>query len=899
MNNKLKKVAKNLTGKNGVKNLVISIVILVELLAILSVATYAWVETVSSIKITTEDDKELEVDTYVFTEAMIGEGKGTIDLADYFKQGGDMHFAPCSSADGRTMFFPKVTSAGTAYVSSGNGRYRKGSTGDMNTSYLSVTFKLRADVNADFFFDQVPTFSNQSADMRVSVTSQSLGSLSDPETTIYKIADTSNESMVNSVNGGTASVSVKKIANHIKGNNKTKLFSVGAEETKIVTISVWLKGTSLDSNLPQSVSISNFGITSDLTPRHVTLIPTSTWDLTNTTEYYYAWCWNSRKAGVADRLYGPLTLDENEHYSFTYNGVYQDTLFIRCGRSDLTTADMSANWNTLNLWNKTADTTIPDSPVDPTYYIKTISGGSWDGDINGNKSTGDWALPDIVTIKTAYVTGQDTWGTLTSTSYRTTSVSSSEVLEANNASNASALHHSTIHALPGKKVRLTATAANSSYAFVGWYNNSAGTGTALSTSATYDLDASSEAPIEVTYYAKFKEIRTLTIVKYIDGVQSTSNTATGVGSITIGSNTSGTNVTQYSQTVDKGTSVSFSATPGTGYTFDDFYTDTACTDSAGNSMTLNSNTTIYANFVPVGYNVTARACYSTDLGSSYTNSNATGGTVKAGSSTAGATSTATVKYTQTVQLVATAKSGYDFVGWYDGTGSNATRLSTGATYTYTLEQTGAVSVYARFNQKKTTTIYMTYRGYSKMRIYIWGKDDSSLGGTEYLGSWNTSGNKPDYTGNRGLYSISFSSGINEDIGIIVYDGNNNSDRSEYTAHVGNTCLVGPSGSSINTSYTLGNDRYIYFTKKWTNNYLHYWGGSIGSTSWPGVNMTNKAYTNSNNEDVLYYVINSGNTAVIFHDNNGTQTGDTTLGDNSCFYFSSANQPASIWAPSTN
>lgn len=892
MNSKLKKFAKNLTGKNGIKNLVISIVILVELIAIASVATYAWVETVSSIKITTEATKELEVDTYVFTEADIGEGKGTIDLGGYFKQGGDMHFAPCSSADGRTMYFPKVTSEGNAYVSSGTGRYRKGSTSDMNTSYLSVTFKLRAAVNADFYFTQVPTFSAQTDNMRVSVTSQSLGS-GDPDTTIYKIADTSNESMVNSVNGGTTSVSVKKIANHIKGTNKTKLFSVGAEETKVVTISVWLKGTSMNSNLPLNISISNFGITSDLTPRHVTLIPTSTWDIANTTEYYYAWCWQPNKSGVdPNALYGPLTLDENEHYSFTYPGVYDKLLFIRCGRSDLTTAMMANSWSTLNLWNKTGDLSVPASPVDPTYYIKTISGGEYDGDIYGNKSTGDWAQPDIVTIKTATVTGMENWGSQTSTSYRGTSVSSSDVLEANNASNASALHHDTIHALPGKKVRLIASPTNSNYQFVGWYNNSAGTGSALSTSATYDFNASSEAPIEITYYAKYKEVRKLTLVKCIDGVQTNTTTAVGVGTMTIGGHTSSADAASYNYTFNKGTSVSFSATAGSGYELDDIYTDSGCTDPAGSSVTLNSNTTYYVNFTRSSYNVTARAYYSTNLGSSYTANNSTGGTVKAGSSNAGATSTASVKYTQTVQLVAAAASGYDFIGWYDGTGSSATKLSGDATYTYTLNSTSAVSVYARFNQKKTTTIYMTYRGYSKMRVYTWGKTT----GKKYNGEWNTSGNKPTYTGNRGLYSISFDSGFNEDIGIIVSDDGSETVRNEYTAHINNTCLIGPSGSSINTSYTLGSDRYIYFTKNWDNNYIHYWGGS-GST-WPGVKMTNKAYTNDMNQDVLYCVINNNNTSVLFHNNSGTQTGDTTLGSNSCFYYNGSGA-AGTWSPSTN
>lgn len=42
------------------------------------------------------------------------------------------------------------------------------------------------------------------------------------------------------------------------------------------------------------------------------------------------------------------------------------------------------------------------------------------------------ASPDIVTIKTANVTGQSSWGTVTSTSYYDTTVTSTEQVEANN-----------------------------------------------------------------------------------------------------------------------------------------------------------------------------------------------------------------------------------------------------------------------------------------------------------------------------------------------------------------------------------------------------------------------------------------------------------------------------------
>lgn len=172
------------------------------------------------------------------------------------------------------MFFPK------ANLASGF-TYRKGNVSDKNTAYLSVSFKVRADTNADFFFDQVPTFSALGDDIRVSVTSQSEGSTESPVTEIFSNS-ASTTAVVNSTSGATGATSVKPYADHIKGKSSTaRLFAVGANETKIVTINVWLQkktgaNTDLTNVMSQAISISNLGITSSLTPRHVTLIPTPT-----------------------------------------------------------------------------------------------------------------------------------------------------------------------------------------------------------------------------------------------------------------------------------------------------------------------------------------------------------------------------------------------------------------------------------------------------------------------------------------------------------------------------------------------------------------------------------------------------------------------------------------------
>ncbi len=823
MNNIFRKIASMRSGRNGFKNLMISIVILIEVVALLVVASFAWVETVSSIKITTDANAPVTVDTYVFTEAMIGGTEGTIDLGKYFKPAGDMHFAPASSAYGDVLYFPKVTAAGTAY-STGAGSFRKGNISDKNTAYLSATFKLRADTNADFFFDQVPTFSNQGANIRVSVTAYTEGTSSGdlyesngkPKyTKVYGNAN-STAAVVNGTSStATAATNVMAFSRHIKGTGTTnRLFAVGANETKIVTINVWLQGSSINTSLPQNISISNFGITSSLTPRHVTLLPTPEWDRSGETQFFYAWCWDASN-GDADRLY-KLELDSEEHYSFDYNGTYRKTLFIRAKRNDLTTANMANQWNTTYMHNRTADTTIPNDPIDPTYIIETINGGDYDSDTGGNKSTGSWHDP--ATVKIAYAPNQSsTWGTIKATSYVGTTTST-HVIEATNGD--SQKHTDTVHAWPGKAIKLEAT-ANTDYAFVGWYTNAECTGTAASTNATFTTTAPSTAS-EITYYAKFKEVRTLTIYKYVDG----NSSSTAAGTITIGNNTSGTGVSSYSWTFDKGSSVSFSATAASGYTLSGIYTTATGTTTATSPVTLNNNTAYYARFTTNSYNVTARAHYSTDGGSNYSAGN-TGGTVKAGTAAAGATSTASVKYKSSVSLVATPASGYEFVGWFSTT-SATTALSTNTTYSYTLNSASAQSVYARFIKLSTVTIYIAPReNWDEPDLHVW---DSNGVIEEHLTA--------SYDGASGYYKATVQTRGTWLKATLSKDSNYTSQTSDIT--VVSSVSAGTNYSKfINTSNTVSNwssnQRCIWFiiSEDWLKNnlkndgdYMQIYGGGV-------------------------------------------------------------------------
>lgn len=807
MNNAWNKFKANRDRGSKTKNLVISIVILIEVIAVMVVGSFAWVETISSIKIKNFD--EGTVNSYLYNIAQIGDSATEIDLADYFRQGGDMHLAPASSADGVDIFFPK-----TAGVT---GKYRKADTNDKNVSYLSVSFKITVAEDSDFFFSNGnPTFGSFNDDIRVSVLARDEDKATLDDHYVFARTAQSGASVVNTVNGDSTTINVRAFSNYTK--NRTKLFKVEAGTDKIVTVNLWLQKQSGDNatdltsatNMSTLFNITNLGIISDKSPRRVTLIPTPAWDTGEANQTFYAWCW---KTGSSE-LY-KLNYDaETEHYSFEYNGTYDHTLFFRINNANVTKDNISSYWSS---GKQTEDTAIPAASEceNPTYVITSFSGGS------SSKSTGEWIKnssnkadnPSSVTIK--YVNGQDSsWGTISATSYTSsTETTSTYAMELTNRSNPTAVHYDTIHAMPGKKLKLTATAASTDYAFVGWFTNPAGTVAASgsSTSTSYSPSAPA-ADTGVTYYAKFKERRTLKIYKYLDGAETNATTASGVGTITIGTSTSGANVTSYSQTFDKDQSVAFSAAASAGYTLEGIYTQPSGINAAVSPVTLSANTEYYARFTTNEYNVTASAYYSNNGGSSYS-SGSTGGTVKAGSSAAGATSTASVKYKNSVNLVATPASGYQFVGWYSAA-TGGTHLSTNTTYSYTMNSTSAQNVYARFMKLSTVTIYIAPReNWDEPDLHIW---DSNGVIEDHLTA--------SYDGTTGYFVATVQTRGTWLKAILSKDSNYTSQTSDIT--VVSSVSAGTDYSKfINTSNTVSNwssnKRCIWFiiSEDWLKNYI--------------------------------------------------------------------------------
>ena len=244
------------SGKEKRKSMILSIVALVEVLAIAIVSVSAWVETISTIKI---DLNNGTIDNYVFTNANIGYGNGydgnTIDLTKYFRQAGDVHLASATSANGTDVYFPTLTANGEPSAT-----YRKATVNDKNVNYIDFSFNVTAKgTKASFYFDKVPTIKVNDADadedkLRVSFVCD--GS----NTVVCGKSDSTAEVVAGTNLNIKRQENVKSFGSYTGSTAESPLFTVPADSTPHkVTMRVWLQDDSRNTKYAgQTVTIDNF-----------------------------------------------------------------------------------------------------------------------------------------------------------------------------------------------------------------------------------------------------------------------------------------------------------------------------------------------------------------------------------------------------------------------------------------------------------------------------------------------------------------------------------------------------------------------------------------------------------------------------------------------------------------
>lgn len=244
------------SGKEKRKSMILSIVALVEVLAIAIVSVSAWVETISTIKL---DLNNGTIDNYVFTNANIGYGNGydgkTIDLTKYFRQAGDVHLASATSANGTDVYFPTLTANGEPSAT-----YRKATVNDKNVNYIDFSFNVTAKgTKASFYFEKIPTIKVNDADadeekLRVSF-------VCDGSNTVVCGKSDSTAEVVSGTNLNIrGQENVKSFGSYTGSTAESPLFTVPADsKPHKVTMRVWLQDDSRKTKYAgQTVTIDNF-----------------------------------------------------------------------------------------------------------------------------------------------------------------------------------------------------------------------------------------------------------------------------------------------------------------------------------------------------------------------------------------------------------------------------------------------------------------------------------------------------------------------------------------------------------------------------------------------------------------------------------------------------------------
>lgn len=203
--------------------------------------------------------------------------------------------------------------------------------------------------------------------------------------------------------------------------------------------------------------------------------------------------------------------------------------------------------------------------------------------------------------------------------------------------------------------------AGEGYEFVGWYSDK-NCQTLVNQKTSYKV---SSIKADYTLYAKFKIINlNLKVYSVTEGKINGAG-----GTVQLGADTPAAKI---ETTVEWGTLATLTAKANANYEFKGWFTDPQCSIKADNKIlndcqytdktvetaAIKKDLTLYAEFSDVSSRkVTANAVFGGNIVD-------TAGTVKAGDSPEGATSTAVVTNGDSVTLVANTKLNYKFMGWY-------------------------------------------------------------------------------------------------------------------------------------------------------------------------------------------------------------------------------------------
>lgn len=703
-------------GKNKKtrKGFILTMVALVEVLAISVVSVSAWVETISTITIKAEGAK---IDNYVYTNADIGSGNGysgkTIDLTKYFRAAGGVHLASASSADGENIFFPIKKSDVSDF---GANSYRCADVNDKNVNYIDFSFNVKVDKtfnanHAEFYLDQVPKITIGGADVSGNLVRMAITD-TDTQNTVVCGSEASNKNVVSKAEGNQTPETVRAFSDFVVNpeSEPTELFRVDKGSSKTINIKVWLQDDKATTEYAgKTVSISGVNIvTQNKKGNKVYFVDrTVNEDIKNWTK------------GVTfqqgDKTPVTMKFNENSHtYSCEYTPAAGDTIVKFTSGSVTWSTDMKSlnsgdsmyytaygNHNSSNAgygtWgevieisvsSKTADVLPATGNVSSVYMVPdkndsyskvrmpfTNDRNKWVGYIakekadkmtfsftNNNKkyeipapNRGNSTLFVVTSATTGY---WDPPATITVTAGKNDAGDPKVSYDS--------LKSTTISVTPGTKVKLEAN-PKTGFVLKNWVISGTSTvADGIGSDGSFTPTASGNYNFTAVY------VESLTFEAYVrtyDGASLSENTNGGSVEIKCGNQNStvdsndGTHITLNAV---KGSTVTYYAKAKDGYVFDGWYTDADCKTGLENSSdkyelaNVETSKKLYAKFKVDTYTVEAYAQHGNNVPSgdagkvSFDNNNE-----KYASKV-----TTTVKRNGEVIFYAKPESGYAFIGWY-------------------------------------------------------------------------------------------------------------------------------------------------------------------------------------------------------------------------------------------
>lgn len=700
-------------GKNKKtrKGFILTMVALVEVLAISVVSVSAWVETISTITIKAEGAK---IDNYVYTNADIGSGNGysgkTIDLTKYFRAAGGVHLASASSADGENIFFPIKKSDVSDF---GANSYRCADVNDKNVNYIDFSFNVKVDKtfnanHAEFYLYQVPKITIGGADVSGNLVRMAITD-TDTQNTVVCGSEASNKNVVSKAEGNQTPETVRAFSDFVVNpeSEPTELFRVDKGSSKTINIKVWLQDDKATTEYAgKTVSISGVNIvTQNKKGNKVYFVDrTVNEDIKNWTK------------GVTfqqgDKTPVTMKFNENSHtYSCEYTPAAGDTIVKFTSGSVTWSTDMKSlnsgdsmyytaygNHNSSNAgygtWGEVIEISVssktdvlPDTGnVSSVYMVPdkndsyskvrmpfTNDRNKWVGYIAKEKAD-DMTFSFTNNNKKYEIPapnrGNSTHFVVTSatTGYWDPPATITVTAGKNDAGDPKvsydSLKSTTISVTPGTKVKLEAN-PKTGFVLKNWVISGTSTvADGIGSDGSFTPTASGNYNFTAVY------VESLTFEAYVrtyDGASLSENTNGGSVEIKCGNQNStvdsndGTHITLNAV---KGSTVTYYAKAKDGYVFDGWYTDADCNSKPENSSdkyelaNVEASKKLYAKFKVDTYTVKAYAQHGNNPPSG------DAGNVSFDNNNYASEVTTTVKRNGEVIFYAKPESGYAFIGWY-------------------------------------------------------------------------------------------------------------------------------------------------------------------------------------------------------------------------------------------